>query len=261
MTKSGKEYGKLTAEQFKRLIDHLPEIRNQPVELADAVRRVPKDRLEELLPNDYSWAAIYELSFIEHMAMLVLALDKVEFLKGAKESEDPQQVILDDFKFDAEEWNGGWQGAFEKKHVIGLTFALQRSILSVMIFQKTMSTLVDEARQGSLDSLLNAVRIDRSAVACPVIAARIAKAELMSEKEFFLHLRKALKGPSQKHWQSYQDLRYALYVLRDLGFDKLSDDQLEDLLVRQLKVYPNTFNARRNLRKQYTLSKKINHLK
>lgn len=256
-----KEYGKLTAEQFKELISRLPEIRDQKGELAAAVRKVPKKRFRELLPEDYSWAAIYQLSFVEHLAMLVLALDKLEFFKEANKANDPQQVILNDFEFEADQWTGGWQGVFEKKHLIGLTFALQRSIVSVMVFQKTMSTLVEEARQGDLDALFNAIRIDRSAVACPIIAARIAKAELMRDNKFFIHLRNALKGPTNKHWQSYQDLRYALFVLRDLGFDKLSDEQLENLLVHQLKVYPNTYNARRNLRKQYTLSKKINHLK
>jgi hypothetical protein len=52
-------------------------------------------------------------------------------------------------------------------------------------------------------------------------------------------------------------LRYSFAVLRELGFDKLSDAQLEDLLVHQLKVYPDTFNARRNLRKQYRAAMKI----
>jgi uncharacterized protein YihD (DUF1040 family) len=70
-----------------------------------------------------------------------------------------------------------------------------------------------------------------------------------------------MKGPSRKHWQTYQDLRYAFAVLREMGFDRLSDEQLERLLVDQLKVYPSTYNARPNLRKQYEQSKKIKHLK
>lgn len=257
-----KEYGKLTAEQFKTLIGKLPEIRKQQGELAEIVRAVPKQKLDELLPRDFTWANVYELPFVEHLALLAMALDKVELVKHAVQADDPQQVVLDDCHVaDAEEWNGGWRGVFDKQDLIGLVFALQRTILSIMIFQKTMPTLIEEARQGNLESLLNAVRIDRSAVACSVIAARIGRAEMMRDKQFFIRLRNAMKGPLGKHWQSYQDLRYALFILRDLGFDKLSDDQLEDLLVRQLKVYPNTYNARRNLRKQYAASKKINHPK
>lgn len=257
-----KEYGKLTAEQFKALIDKLPEIRKQDKELAEAVRDVSKERMEELLPKDYAWSDIYESTFVEHVALVMLALDKVEFAKQAAQAPDPQQMYIDDLDtVDNDEWSGGWNGIFEKKDLIGLVFTLQRTILSIMLYQKTMSTLIEEVRQEDMDSLFDAVRIDRSAVACPTIAACICKAELRHDKHFFIRLRNALKGPSQKHWQRYQDLRYALFALRELGFDKLSDDQLENLLVHQLKVYPDNYNARRNLRKQYNLSKKINHLK
>jgi hypothetical protein len=218
--------------------------------------------LEELLPKDYYWADVYELPFTEHMALLLMVIDKVEFIHQAVQSDDPQQVVLDDLDTpDDGEWSGGWQGQFEKADLIGLVAALQRTILSIMVYQRPLSTLVEEVRQGNDDALFDAVRLDRSIVACPTFAARISKAELSQDKHFFLRLIKALKGPSKKHWESYQDLRYALYVLRELGFDKLSDDQLENLLVHQLKVYPKSFNAQKNLRKQYTLSKKINHLK
>lgn len=257
-----KEYGKLTAVQFKALIDKLPELRKQRGELSELVRGVPKAKLEELLPRDYSWSEIYELPFIEHLALMLFVIDEVDFIHQAAQAPDPQQVVLDGLDpDDDEEWTGGWHGLFEKKHLTGMLFTLQRTLLSIMLYQKTMSTLIDEVRQGNDDSLFDAVRVDRAAVACPTIAARICRAELLHDKHFFIRLRNALKGPSQKHWQSYQDLRYALCVLRDLGFDKLSDDQLENLLVHQLKVYPNSYNARRNLRKQYAQSKKLNPLK
>jgi len=257
-----KQYGKLTTEQFKTLIAQLPELRKEQKSLAEAVRAAPKGRLEELLAKDFYWAQVYEFSFIEHLAFMILAMGKLEYMKEVAQSPDPQQTFMDTFDFDDDEnWNGGWNGLFKKQDLIGLAFSLKRTILSIMIYQKTLSTLVEEVRQGSDDSLFDAVRIDRSIVACPTIAARISKAEFTTDKHFFLRLRNALKGPMNKHWQSYQDLRYALCVLRELGFDKLSDAELENLLVHQLKVYPNTYNARKNLRKQYTLSKKINHLK
>ena len=193
----------------------------------------------------------------------MMALDKVEFLKEASNAADPTQHFMDQFDIDGdfEHWSGGWNGIFKKQDLIGLVFALQKTILSIMIYQKTMQTLVEEVRRGNDDSLFDAVRLDRSIVACPTFAARIAKAEFTSDKHFFIRLRNAFKGPTQKHWQSYQDLRFALFTLRDLGFDSLTDDQLVDLLVMQLKVYPDRFEAKKNLRKQYNQSKKINHPK
>src|ERR1035441_303498 len=54
-------------------------------------------------------------------------------------------------------------------------------------------------------------------------------------EDLFLHLRSALKGPSRKYMEALKDLRYALAMLREFGFDQLSDAQLEDLLVDKLK--------------------------
>ena len=141
---------------------------------------------------------------------------------------------------------------------MGLAFSLQRSVLSIMLFQRSISGLVQEVREhDDLDALFNAVRVDRTVMSCSTIADKIARAEMRGDKRFFLRLRNALKGPTQKHWAAYCDLRYSLVILRELGFDGLSDTQLENLLVHQLKVYPNTPSARKNLRAQYTQSKKF----
>ncbi len=261
MTETPKEYGKLSTDQFKHLMGSLSELKKEDQTLAELVKSAPKDRINDLFDKDYYWAAIYELTFVEHLALLMLMLDKIEFLKETTKALDPTQYFMDNFEIDDdfENWGGGWQGAFSKQALIGVTHALQKTILSVLIYQKTIHTLVEEVRQGIDDSLFDAVRIDRSTLACPTFASRIAKAELIQDKHFFIRLRNALKGPSQKHMIGLQDLRFALFVLRDLGFDKLTDQQLENLLVHQLKVYPDRFEAKKNLRKQYNQSKKINH--
>lgn len=263
MTESNKEYGKLTTDQFKQLMGSLSELKKEDQTLADLVKSAPKDRMNNLLDKDFYWAEIYEGSFIEHLALLMMMLNKVEFLKDTKNASDPTQYFMDNFNVEGnlDTWDGGWQGMFSKQELIGATLALQKTIASVLIYQKTIHTLVEEVRQGIDDSLFDAVRIDRSTLACPTFASRIAKAELTNEKHFFIRLRNALKGPSQKHMKGLQDLRFALFVLRDLGFDKLTDQQLENLLVHQLKVYPDRFEAKKNLRKQYNQSKKINHFK
>lgn len=262
MFEKQKEFGKLTTEQFKSLVQKLPELRKEGWSLEQAVRNIPEDRFNEILEKDFYWSVVYELSFVEHMALLLMALDKLEFLKNAKNSPDPTQYVLDSLDNDEDyQWTGGWNGLFDKQDLVGLVYSLQRTILSIMIYQKTIQQLVQEVKQGMDDSLFDAVRLDRSIVAAPSIAARIARAELRQDKHFFIRLRNAIKGPEKKHWESYKDLRFALFTLRDLGFNNLTDDQLVDLLVNQLKVYPDTFGAKKNLRKQYNQSKKINHLK
>jgi len=189
---------------------------------------------------------------------LFCALGRVRKLSEISKSLDPNQAAFDWIgNDDIDDWNGGEGGIYQKKHIIGLTVALQRNILSIMLFHRTLDKMVEEVRAGKVASLFQAVRLDRSIVACPTFADRIAKAELENDKPFFIHLRSAMKGPSKKHWEAYKDLRYALYLLRELGFNQMSDAQLEDLLVHKLKLYPNVPSSRKNLRKQFTESKKI----
>lgn len=166
-----------------------------------------------------------------------MALGRAKELVEVSKAPDPDQAVLD--WMDSEDtsgWNGGEGGLFEKKHVIGLTVALHRNILSIMLFHRTLDKLVGEVRAGKDDSFFLAVRIDRSILACPTFADRLARAELEGDKQFFIHLRSSLKGPSKKHWEMYKDLRYALHMLGELGFDKMSDAELEDLLVHKLKL-------------------------
>lgn len=250
-----KEFKKFTAEQFKALIDTLPEIRREGDDFRSVIASVPAKRLDELMEGSYNWAFAYELTFHEHAALLVYALNLGDYLKALVAAPDPQQKMLDEMH---EELPEDHVPTWDKGRLIALVSSLQRTILSVMLYQRSMSSLIEEVREtGSNVALFKAVRVDRSAVAAPSIADRIARAELRKDETFFRHLRSALKGPLKKHWEAYSDLRYALFMLRELGFDKLSDDQLERLLVHTLRVYPDRPEARKNLRAQYQQSRKI----
>ena len=259
-----KEYGKLSEDQFRRLIARLPELRKESTEFDAARASFSKERFREFFPEGFVWGAVYERPFAEHIALLFMALDEgCKYLEVLASSEDPQEKILQDMEllgtdFDPDTWRGGYGGLFNKADVCGLAISLQRTVLSVMLYQRTLSGLVQEVRDtDSSEALFNAVRIDRSIVAAPTIAHRIARAEWRNDKAFFLRLRSAMKGPQQKHWEAYKDLRYSLFALRELGLRDLTDAQLEHLLVRVLKVYPSTPGVAKNLRRQYQLSKKL----
>jgi hypothetical protein len=53
-----KEYGKLTADQFRQLIGTLPELRQQRGEVARLLAEAPKEKLAP-----FSWAASIGLIF------------------------------------------------------------------------------------------------------------------------------------------------------------------------------------------------------
>jgi hypothetical protein len=256
-----KEYGKLTEDQFKRLVRKLPEIRKQEGALQEAFRSASKEKLKEILGDGVWWAPLYELSLVQGLGLLFHVLDKAEWLKNIAQSPDPQEEALKEIYSEEEwEWNGGPGGMYSKGDVIALLIALQRNILSIMVYKRSLSSLIEEAREGNDKCLFDAIRLDRTIVTGLTAAARISKAELLGEKRFFIHLLAALKGPSKKHWEGYKDLRYSLAILRDLGLKDLSDSQMEHLLVDVLKVYPKTYAARKNLRKQYSESKSMKTL-
>jgi len=254
----GKEYGKLSEDQFRRLIAKLPEIRSSSRLLERELQTATPKKVQEVLDEGIYWAAFYELPFVQHVALSLCALGQGQRIVEVAKMDDPQEAIRQGIGSTEDPEPVGPDGKeLQLGVVLGAVLSLQATILSIMLYRRSMSALVAEARHGNDDSLFQAVRIDRTAITCPSIALRISKAQLLGQRRFFERLRSALKGPSKKHWEAYSDLRYSLAVLRELGFDSMSDAQLEHLLVDVLKVYPKTFSARKNLRKQYYESRKI----
>jgi len=135
-----KEFGKLTAEQFKGLIETLPEIRRQGADLQKAIAEVPKQRLDELLVANYNWAYAYELTFREHMALVTYALGLTGYVKALAASPDPHQKLLDQLWDEARADESAI--TVEVQYAIGLVFSVPRTILSIMLYQRSMSGLI-----------------------------------------------------------------------------------------------------------------------
>jgi hypothetical protein len=253
-----KEFGKLTHSQFAKLVSSLPEVRGQMKELPELLSQ-KKDRLKELLGSeDYSWGDIYELPFLEQMASLFVLLGLHVPLHEAALSEDPQEAVTrwgePNSPLDA--WFATQENEIEWKHLVWLTVVLQRNILSIMLYGQSLGALVEHVRQGNDESFFKAVRIDRTVLLAAPCADRLSKAELTNDKEFFRHLCRALKGLSKKHMIAIQDLRYSIVALRECGFDRFSDEDLERLFVKT-RLYPNNAGALKNLRKHIQESRKI----
>jgi hypothetical protein len=259
-----KEYGKLSEDQFKRLIKQIPELRKQEKDFESAVKSASKEKLKVILTEDLPWASMYELSYVECLAWLTFALGIGERVITAAKAADPQEEILRDIEAaDDSMASDDHHEAFSIADIAGLLTVAQRNVLSIMFFKRSVCALVAESRDRGPeadDSLFNAIRIDPTVITCETAARRISEATWLGDKRFLIRLRSALKGPQKRHWEGYQDLRYSLVVLREMGLNDLSDDQLEHLLVKVLKVYPNSLGAKKNLRKQYYESKKIKSL-
>ncbi len=248
---------KLTPEQFSDIAKMLPEIRYQKKELVELIKSKPVV-INEILGKYYSWAEIYELSFVEQMAYLFVLLGINKPIYEIATSTAPQQALIeaseDGGKLD--QWYDLNKDNIEKKHLLWLVVVLQRNIFSIMLFHQSLGALVDQVRNGNSEAFFKAVSVERSILSCPTFADRLSLAELKNDRQFFIHLRKALKGPSQKHMEAIGDLRYAIVLLRDAGFDKYTDDQLIAFFVGN-GLYPKHPSAAKNLRKHIHTARKF----
>ncbi|WP_090662150.1 hypothetical protein [Nitrosomonas marina] len=153
MGKIGKEYGNLTLEEFKQLMCELPDIRRQMKELPNLLNSAPGEKVKEVLDQGLYWADLYELSFQESLALLICALGCHQELHEAALSDDPTQAAFSVFQnVEFENWKGGLDGIFTVNDVISLFTALQRNILSIMLFHRTLNAMVDEGQNGNDDS-------------------------------------------------------------------------------------------------------------
>jgi len=253
----GKEFGKLTHEQFARLVSGLPEIRSQTHELPKLIAS-KQSRINEWFGKDAcSWGGIYELPFLEQMALLFVLLGLNIPLRAAAQSDDPQEAVLSwlDDNGPLDSWFNLNEKTIEKKYLLWLVIVLQRNILCIMVNHKTMGALVDEVRRGDDSALFKAVQVDRSVLLASPCADRLSRAEMLNDKGFFRHLRSALKGISQKHMPAIQDLRYSIIALRECGFDRFTDQDIERLFIGT-RLYPGSAGALKNIRKHIQLARK-----
>lgn len=253
-----KEFGKLTHDQFAGLVSRLPELRDQMRELPQLLRE-KQDRFQAVFGDgDYSWGTIYERPFLEQIALLFVLVGLHIPLHEAAQSDDPQEIVThwidEDGPLDA--WFDTNEHQIEKKHLLWLTIVFQRNILAIMLYHKSMGALVEEVRQGDDTALFNAVRVDRSVLLAGPCADRLSRAEMTNDKDFLRHLRSAIKGPTKKHMEAIQDLRYSIVALRECGFDRFTDEDLEQLFIRT-GLYPNNAGALKNIRKHIQLARKI----
>jgi len=253
-----KEFGKLTNDQFANLVKALPEFRTQSNELTKTYQEHPK-RLSELLGDGpISWGTIYEKPFLEQMAILFVLLGLNVPLHNAAQASDPQAEVMrwSDENGPLDAWYESVKDSMEWKYMIWLCVVLQRNILSIMLYHQSLGGLVEAVRNGDDSAFFKAVRIDKTVLLAPTCADRLSRAELINDKAFFGHLRSAMKGPTKKHMVAIQDLRYSIVALRECGFDRFNDRDLEQLFIRT-RLYPNSAGALKALRKHLNLARKI----
>ena len=75
------------------------------------------------------------------------------------------------------------------------------------------------------------------------VSPRISKAALLKDNRFFAKLRAAINGKLAKREQAnFQKMRLVFEILHEAGASRLSDSELHQLFIEELKLYSS--NAR-----------------
>lgn len=165
-----KDYGKLTRPQLQRVAKLLPRIRQDFDSLPEIIKAAPAEKVREILGENFQPAFAYELPVAGHVALIITAFGQGQKLRDLAASDDPQEALL---AWMDQESEAEVVAPFGKGLVLGLIVTLLRSIQSIIVYGRPMSTSAEEVRAGNDASLFLAVRMDRSSVGCPTIASRI----------------------------------------------------------------------------------------
>jgi hypothetical protein len=257
---SPKEYGKLSSAQFAEFICYVPKLLELIRSLSTHMAKVSASRFDELLPSTYGdYCHVYEESFIRHLSIVVVVMNRHLDLRDIAKAQDPQEAILDILRNmnEPDDDRPLFEGVDESM-AMALIYSIGQTVTSMATCGRSISGLLHDARErGDLDALFKAIRMDRAVIGCPTAMQLIARAQLRNNKAFFTRLRSALAGPGKKQWEGLHPMRYAFILLNEMGIHDLSDAQLETLMVDTLKAYPKSPSARKNLRAQYRNFRKL----
>lgn len=255
------EFGKLTLEQLKQILNFMPELDGQRTEDIAAIRAHP-EKLRKCLTNDYNWSKFYEQPFEGHLAYFLLTTGIAPGLVEACKSVDPLQGAINYFQVPRPSSVDDACSKLALKDVIALEFSINKSLECVPIFGCYLNDLIATAKSEDIDdrtrdkALLNAIRIDPAVIAGPTCADRIAHAVIVDDQAFFRKLQNALKGKTGRQVKYLEEIRVVLRILREAGVERLSDVELEKLFIKELKLYQASSSSIKNIREQFYKSGK-----
>lgn len=258
MTFSNKNYGRLSAQALRDLLQFLPILDIEHADMTKIIVEKQAELFTEKTPK-LSWCHLYELPYPQHAAIVNNSYGIDQDVIRIANSENPTQELING-RLDAAIENslGAELDPEEKQTYLPSILALNSSIVftlrSLITYGLYLNELIQIARDGSPSkrdkALFNAVRIDPTVIGTPTATARISRAVMLNDQNFFEKLRSALSGKlGQREAKNYQMIRYILQVLLETNAPSLSDKQLKYLFVKELNLYSDSqSSSEKNLR-------------
>lgn len=253
--------GRLSSNDIRLFLSFLPVLQAEAAEAKVLV----KEKREKLFGRSLAkvcWCNFYELPFLEHLARCVAALGIVDDVKEIAAAPNQIEAVAAMLAGMDAEIDAAFESASQEEleqikegipFLLALVNSVHNSLRCLLAFGCYLNDLVARARAGDEASLFNAIRVDPTVIGCPTAVAYLSRAVLIDDKRFMTKLKAALSGKLQKREQAnFQKMRIVLQVLFEAGAEQLTDEQLHELFIKELRLYSADSRAgdvTKNLRK------------
>jgi len=245
------KYGNISIESIKYFLGIWPLIQADFLSIKQQV--FANQEIFIKIDSKFCWSHNYEKPFKDHMVsvseFIVSVLPDLKFVyQGISKQPDqigaiPQaldevDIVLSNLEL---EKNSHAARDFSPKafEMYCSVISIYMTFKSLAVFGKSMNELLELACYGKDSALFDAIRIDKTVIGCPTAIERISRAEFFEDAEFFKKLKKALNGKlGIREQKNYQNMRLVFEMLHQVNAKKLSDEDLYELFVKELKIYP-----------------------
>lgn len=242
----------ITAHNLRAFLELWPTVLNGIEEVIE-IMNIDGDRLFGSGNDQFSWCHLYELpvrSLINKLFFELTYIVPKSILSGWYEQmakcpgnigELPRLYIDVNVHFNSRPAPSMEQIDAIRPHLpeIGaLLIAIKYSFYGILYYGCYLNELIERARAGDDEALFSAVRVDPTVVGCPSVIDRISKARRLQDKEFLDELRKTGSGVTDKRKQiNFEKMRLIFEILYETGALRLTNKQLYQLFVEELKLY------------------------
>ncbi len=246
-----KDLLKVTLINFNKVGQELPD---EYSAILSELMSIPNNLFEKLNLN---YTYLYELDFKTSTTLFFSVFPNTCPLDRKTEEKELQTIFSDPEKL-AESFCSSLEDDLSKKKTSGTPneteriflasvyfnciFASYGNIQSILLHKKGLSIceLIAQARENNdSKSLFEAIAVDKCCINTPTSQKMILDASLLKDEAFFIGLRKAISR-SRPHKSEHDNARLMARLQRDINPDNpLSQEDICDLFINQLKIYPN----------------------
>jgi len=208
-------------------LDELPELIEEK-----------ESKVLEILDRAPPWALWYELSWVKVLGLFLYLSNLDEMVIDASNSDDPQNFLFDYIAKNPNPLSDLELSEDEQALLLSLFMNVVNQLKSLSIFSQSLSELVSKAKSDD-QAIFDAVLVDRSVVACPIIARRIQYAQLIGDESFMVSLSKAITHTRPRRpAEEYDDLRYMIEAADEMKvLESSTKEELFDIFANQLQIY------------------------